>query len=141
MSFADRMRSIFPKTARTKVPTVLQMEATECGAASLAMVLAHYGLWLPLEKLREECGVSRDGSKASNLVKAARRLGCEAKGYRWTAEKLKEKSFPLILHWEFNHFVVLEGFKEDTACLNDPAMIGMFLMSLNMGWSDRKIVV
>ena len=121
MSFTDRMRSIFPKTVRTKVPTVLQMEATECGAASLAMVLAHYGLWLPLEKLREECGVSRDGSKASNLVKAARRLGCEAKGYRWTAEKLRQKSFPLILHWEFNHFVVLEGFKQDTACLNDPA--------------------
>ena len=104
-----------------KVPTFLQMEATECGAAALGMVLAYYGLWIPLEKLRQECGVSRDGSKASNIVKAARLRGCEAKGYRWDAEKLRQKEWPLLLHWGFNHFVVLEGIDGDEAYINDPA--------------------
>ncbi len=107
---------------RVKVPVVLQMEATECGAASLAMVLAHYGLWLPLEQLRKECGVNRDGSKASNVLRASRKLGCEAVGYRIMPEKLREEEFPLIIHWEFNHFVVLEGIKGDTVYLNDPGV-------------------
>lgn len=108
---------------RVKVPTVLQMEATECGAASLSMILAHYELWLPLEKLRQECGVNRDGSKASCVLRAARNRGCNANGYRWTADRLREVGeFPLIIHWEFNHFVVLEGIKGDTVYLNDPAM-------------------
>ncbi len=106
---------------RSKVPTVLQMEVTECGAASLAMVLAYYGLWLPLEKLRQECGVDRDGSKASNVLRAARRYGCEAHGYRWPPDVLLQKSCPLIIHWEFNHFVVLEGIKNGIVYLNDPA--------------------
>lgn len=105
-----------------KVPTVLQMEATECGAASLAMILAYHHLWVPLEKLRQECGVDRDGSKASNVVKAARARGCEAHGFRWSAERLREVDYPVIIHWEFNHFVVLEGIKGDYAYLNDPAM-------------------
>ena len=96
---------------RVKVPTVLQMEATECGAASLAMILAHYGLWIPLEKLRAECGVNRDGSKASNVMRAAKARGCEVHGYRWEAESLRaEQDYPLIIHWEFNHFLVFEGF-------------------------------
>lgn len=109
---------------RVSVPVILQMEATECGAASLAMVLAHYGLWLPLERLRQECGVNRDGSKASNVIKAARKFGCEAAGYRMMAEVLREEadSYPLIIHWEFNHFVVLEGIVGDTVYLNDPAI-------------------
>ncbi|WP_276840307.1 cysteine peptidase family C39 domain-containing protein, partial [Anaerovibrio lipolyticus] len=112
---------------RVKVPTVLQMEATECGAAALGMVLAHYGLWIPLEKLRAECGVSRDGSNASCVIRAARNRGCEADGYRLSANELLELEqdediFPLIIHWEFNHFVVLEGIKEGRAYLNDPAM-------------------
>ena len=107
---------------RTKVPTVLQMEATECGAASLDMILAHYGLWIPLEKMRQECGVNRDGSKASCIVRAARGRCCEAHGYRWSADKLREVPYPLIIHWEFNHFVVLEGIKGDRAYLNDPAV-------------------
>lgn len=108
---------------RVKVPTILQMEATECGAASLSMILSHYQLWLPLEKLRQECGVNRDGSKASCVIRAARNRGCDANGYRWTADRLKElMEFPLIIHWEFNHFVVLEGIKGDTVYLNDPAM-------------------
>ena len=108
---------------RTKVPTILQMEATECGAASLSMILAHYGLWLPLEKLRQECGVNRDGSKASCVIRAARARGCTANGYKWSVDRLLEVGeYPLIIHWEFNHFVVLEGIKGDTAYLNDPAM-------------------
>ncbi len=107
---------------REEVPTILQMEAVECGAASLAMVLAYYGLWVPLEKLRQECGVNRDGSKASNILKAARRFNCVAKGYRWKAGTLREKEFPMIIHWEFNHFVVLEGIVDDVVYLNDPGM-------------------
>ncbi|ORU00689.1 ABC-type bacteriocin/lantibiotic exporter [Anaerovibrio sp. JC8] len=121
MEFLDKF---FNKNgARVKVPTVLQMEATECGAAALAMVLAHYGLWIPLEKLRAECGVNRDGSKASNVMRAAKARGCEVHGYSWEAESLREEEdYPLIIHWEFNHFVVLEGIKGDTVYLNDPAM-------------------
>jgi len=108
---------------RVKVPTVLQMEATECVAASLAMILAHYGLWIPLEKLRAECGVNRDGSKASNVMRAAKARGCEVHGYRWEAESLREEQdYPLIIHWEFNHFLVLEGIIGDTVYLNDPGM-------------------
>ena len=107
---------------RVKTPTVLQMEAAECGAASLGMILAYYGLWVPLEKLRQECGVNRDGSKASSILKAARARGCEAHGWRWSADSLREQQYPIILHWEFNHFVVLEGIKKNKVYLNDPAM-------------------
>lgn len=110
------------KRNRIKVPTILQMEATECGAASLAMLLAYHGLWVPLEKLRQDCGVDRNGSKASSLLKTARKYNCEARGYRWPCNLLSEKDFPLIIHWEFNHFVVLEGIKNNLAYLNDPAV-------------------
>lgn len=110
------------KRNRIKVPTILQMEATECGAASLAMILAYHGLWIPLEKLRQDCGVDRNGSKASSLLKTARKYNCEARGYRWPCNLLSEKDFPLIIHWEFNHFVVLEGIKNNLAYLNDPAI-------------------
>lgn len=111
---------------RVKVPTILQMESTECGAASLAMILAHYGQWIPLEKVRQECGVNRDGSTAINILKAARKRNCLAKGFRYNAEELAEKKaedYPMIIHWEFNHFVVLEGLTKDgVAYLSDPAM-------------------
>ena len=122
--FLDKLKKLLGlSTSRVKVPTILQMEATECGAASLSMILAHYNLWLPLEKLRQECGVNRDGSKASCVIRAARNRGCTANGYRWNADRLREvAAFPLIIHWEFNHFVVLEGIKGDTVYLNDPAM-------------------
>ncbi len=105
-----------------KVPVVMQMEALECGAASLTMVLAYYGKWVPLEQVRADCGVSRDGSNAKNVLKAARSYGLTARAYRFEPEDLKENgSFPCIIHWNFNHFVVLDGFKGGKAILNDPA--------------------
>ena len=108
--------------SRVKTPSFLQMEAAECGAASLGMILSYYGLWVPLEKLRQECGVNRDGSKASSILKAARARGCEAHGWRWMPDSLRDKEYPLVIHWEFNHFVVLEGIKKDKVYLNDPAI-------------------
>ena len=105
-----------------KVPVVMQMEALECVAASLTMILAYYGKWIPLEQVHADCGVSRDGSNARNILKAARSYGLTAKGYRYEPESLKESGrFPCIIHWNFNHFVVLNGFKKNKAVLNDPA--------------------
>lgn len=105
-----------------KVPVIMQMEALECGAASLAMILAWYGKWIPLERVRADCGVSRDGSSARNVLRAARSYGMEAQGYRYEPEFLKEEGkFPCIIHWNFNHFVVLCGFKGNYAYINDPA--------------------
>jgi NHLM bacteriocin system ABC transporter peptidase/ATP-binding protein len=109
------------KRKRVKVPTVLQMEMTECGAASLCMVMASHKLFLPLEKVRSDCGVSRDGSNAFNMVKAARSYGFDAKGFNYEPEKLHTLKLPLIIHWDFNHFVVLEGKKGNIFYLNDPA--------------------
>lgn len=107
---------------KIKVPVIIQMEALECGAASLAMILAYYKKWVPLEQVRSDCGVSRDGSKASNIVKAARSYGLEVKAHRYGVKAVKEKVvYPAIIHWNFNHFVVLCGFTKNAAVINDPA--------------------
>ena len=105
-----------------KTPTVYQMEATECGAASLAMVLGYFGKSMPLEKLRIETGVSRDGCNMKNIMRAGKKFGLEVHGYRKDLDGLFELPVPCIIHWNFNHFVVWEGRKGDACYINDPAM-------------------
>lgn len=105
-----------------KTPTVYQMEATECGAASLAMIFAYYGRSIPLEQMRIETGVSRDGCNAKNILRAARKFGLTAKGYRKSLESLLALQPPCIIHWNFNHFVVWEGVKGNSPYINDPAV-------------------
>ena len=119
-----------------KVPVIMQMEALECGAACLAMVAAYYGKWVPLEQVRRDCGVSRDGSNARNVLVAARSYGFAAKGYRYEPDSLRtDGRFPCIIHWNMEHFVVLNGFTKDKAVLNDPAR---GLVSVSMEEFDRS---
>ena len=110
------------KNGVAKVPVIMQMEALECGAACLAMILAYYGKWIPLEQVRLDCGVSRDGSNMKNVYLAAQNYGLEVHGYRMEMEGIRTSAtFPCIIHWGFNHFVVLDGFRGNKAVINDPA--------------------
>jgi NHLM bacteriocin system ABC transporter peptidase/ATP-binding protein len=119
MSALNTLAAIRP---RRKVPTIFQMEAVECGAAALAMILAYYGKHVPLEELRVACGVSRDGSKALNLLRAARTYGLVAKGVKREPADFLAMAEPVILFWRFNHFVVLERYDRRGALLVDPAL-------------------
>lgn len=107
---------------RHRTPTILQMEAAECGAACLAMLLAFHGRWVPLEELRVVCGVSRNGSNAKRLVEAARHYGCTARGFKAGLDSVRALSLPAIVFWEFRHFVVLESVSRTGVEINDPAL-------------------
>lgn len=121
MTEKKRIRPTLTKGV-AKVPVVMQLEALECGAAALAMVMAYYGKWVPLERVRADCGVSRDGSNAKNIYLAAENYGFEVSALKTAPEALqKEGKFPCIIHWNMNHFVVLDGFKGKWVYLNDPA--------------------
>ena len=118
------LRRIRPTLTKgvAKVPVVMQLEALECGAASLAMIMAYYGKWVPLEQVRIDCGVSRDGSKAKNIYLAAERYGFSVDAFHMSPETLKEEGkFPCMIHWNMNHFVVLDGFRGKHVYINDPA--------------------
>lgn len=112
-----------PKTKGVaNTPIIMQLEALECGAASLTMVMAYYGKWVALEQVRVDCGVSRNGSNAKNILQAAQKYGFETKGFFCSTEKLRERGkFPAIIHWGSAHFVVLNGFRGNKALINDPA--------------------
>ena len=106
---------------RITTPILLQMHASECGAACLGSILAYFGRWVPLTELREKCEVSRDGSSAASILRAARHYGLECSGLSLRAAQLQKLQLPLILFWQFSHFVVLEGSDSANFYLNDPA--------------------
>ena len=108
-------------TKRARTSTILQMEAVECGAACVAIILAYFGKWVPVEEVRVACGVTRDGSTARSMLRAARTYGLEAKGYMYGLEALLKQTPPFIVYWKFNHFMVVEGVSDRAVYVNDPA--------------------
>ena len=119
MRIPSLSRSSRPRRART--PLMLQLEDVECGAVCLGIVLAYFGRWVSVEELRETCAVNRDGCDAADITRAARHYGLEPRGWRRETEQLANMKMPLIIFWEFNHFLVLEGFRGSSYLVNDPA--------------------
>ena len=130
-----------PGKRRVTTPLLMQTHATECGAACLGSVLAHFGLWVPFTELRGKCEVSRDGSTAAGIMRAARHYGLECKGRSTSADQLKKLPLPMIVFWEFNHFLILEGFDDRRFYLNDPATGRRVLSAEEFGASFSGIAL
>ena len=123
-----KQRAASRRTAATRrvkrrivTPLVMQTHMSECGAACLGSVLAYFGRWVPLTELRVRCEVSRDGSTAAGIQRAAKHYGVRCVGRPAQLQELRKLSLPLVLFWEFNHFLILEGFDRERFFLNDPA--------------------
>ena len=145
-----RLTVLYRKTRRKQrvnTPLFPQMEAAECGAASLGVLLAHFGRWVPMETLRDACSVGRDGSSAGDIVKAGRKFGLNIRGFRCGLDELRSMTFPAILFWEFNHFLVVEGYrrgsggKEGGFYLNDPANGRRFVSTSDFSASFTGVVL
>ncbi len=121
MPWKQWLKKLIKKFRRERTPPILQMDSAECGAVALAIIMAYFGRYVPLSEVREACDVSRDGSKAINIIKAARRYGLDAHGMQLNLDNVQLLPPPFIIYWQFNHFLILEGFEGDHVYLNDPA--------------------